>query len=75
MRFSGTSWVEVKDMSGGGEYRDLRLAGDSLAIKGLAPFDVFLGDAPRTQLIFNGSEIDFSREIRIDNSVQLTVGF
>ena len=75
MRFSGTSWVEVKDSSGGREYRDLRLAGDALEIKGLAPFDVFLGDAPRTQLIFNGSEIDFSREIRIDNSVQLTVGF
>lgn len=74
LSFSGTSWVEVKDGSDGKKYRDLRQAGDVLEIKGVAPFDVFLGDALRTRMTFNGDEIDLSQEIRIDNSVQLTLG-
>ena len=75
LSFSGKSWVEVTDSSDGRKYRDLRVAGDRLEVKGMAPFKIFLGDASRTRLIFNGDEIDFSQEIRIDNSVQLTVGF
>ena len=72
--FSGASWVEVND---GGEnqiYRDLREAGDVLEITGSAPFSILLGDAPFTRLTFNGSEIDVSDNIRIDNSARLTVG-
>ena len=45
-----------------------------LEIKGVAPFDVFLGDAPQIRLSLNGNDIDLSQEPRIDNSVQLTVG-
>ena len=75
LSFRGTSWVEVTDSSDGRKYRDLREAGDMLEITGLAPFMIFLGDASRTRLTFNGDEIDLSQEIRIDNSVQLTVGF
>ena len=74
LSFSGTSWIEVRDSGSGDRYRDLRVAGDVLEIKGLAPFDVFLGDAPRIRLFLNGVDIDLSQETRIDNSVQLTVG-
>ena len=73
LSFSGTSWIEVRDSGDGGRYRGLRVAGDVLEIKGLAPFDVFLGDAPRVRLFLNGDRIDLSQETRIDNSVQLTV--
>ena len=74
LSFSGTSWIEVRDSGDGQRYRDLRMAGDVLEIKGVAPFDVFLGDAPQIQLSLNGDDIDLSQEPRIDNSVQLTVG-
>ena len=74
LSFSGTSWIEVRDSGSGDRYRDLRVAGDVLEIKGLAPFDVFLGDASRIRLFLNGVDIDLSQETRIDNSVQLTVG-
>ena len=74
LSFSGTSWIEVRDSGHGDRYRDLRVAGDVLEIKGVAPFDVFLEDALRIQLSINGDDIDLSQETRIDNSVQLTVG-
>ena len=73
LSFSGTSWIEVRDSGHGDRYRDLRVAGDVLEIS-VAPFDVFLEDAPRIQLSINGDDIDLSQETRIDNSVQLTVG-
>ena len=50
------------------------MAGDVLEIKGVAPFEVFLGDAPRIRLSLNGDDIDLSQKPRIDNSLQLTVG-
>ena len=74
LSFSGTSWIEVRDSGDSGRIRDLRMAGDVLEIKGVAPFEVFLGDAPRIRLSLNGDDIDLSQEPRIDNSVQLTVG-
>ena len=74
LSFSGTSWIEVRDSGDSERIRDLRMAGDVLEIKGVAPFEVFLGDAPRIRLSLNGDDIDLSQEPRIDNSVQLTVG-
>lgn len=74
LSFSGTSWIEVRDSGDGDRYRGLRMAGDVLEIKGEAPFDVFLGDAPQIRLSLNGDDIDLSQETRIDSSVQLTVG-
>ena len=72
--FSGESWVEVNDETGNRIYRDIRDAGDVLEITGNAPFNILLGDAPFARLTFNGTEIDVSENIRIDNSALLTVG-
>lgn len=72
--FSGESWVEVNDADQRLIYRDLRESGDVLEVSGNAPFNVLLGDAPLTSLRLNGSAIDVSDEIRIDNSARLTVG-
>ena len=72
--FTGESWVEVNDESQNRIYRDIRGAGDTLEITGNAPFYILLGDAPFTNLTFNGTEIDVSDDIRIDNSARLTVG-
>ena len=72
--FSGESWVEVNDEAENRIYRDIRDVGDVLEITGNAPFNILLGDAPFARLTFNGTEIDVSDNIRIDNSALLTVG-
>ena len=72
--FSGESWVEVNDEAENSIYRDIRDVGDVLEITGNAPFNILLGDAPFARLTFNGTEIDVSDNIRIDNSALLTVG-
>ena len=72
--FSGESWIEVNDSKSNQIYRDIRDAGDVLEITGNAPFSILLGDAPFTSMSLNGTEIDVSENIRIDNSARLTVG-
>ena len=72
--FTGESWVEVNDSQSGQIYRDIREAGDVLEITGDAPFNILLGDAPFARMFLNGSEIDVTDDIRIDNSARLTVG-
>ena len=72
--FSGNSWVEINDVNENEIYRDIRIAGDVLKIQGISPFNILLGDASFAHLTFNGTEIDVSDQVRIDNSVRLTVG-
>ncbi len=72
--FSGESWVEISDDSQGQIYRDLLEPGDVLEVKGTAPFNVLLGDAPFAELSLNGDSIDMSDDIRIDNSARFTIG-
>jgi cytoskeleton protein RodZ len=72
--FIGESWIEVNDSESRQIYRDIREAGDVLEITGSAPFNILLGDAPFISMSLNGDEIDFSADIRIDNSARLTVG-
>lgn len=74
INFSGASWVEISDTSQGQIYRDLLETGDTLEVKGTAPFNVLLGDAPFAELTLNGNSIDVSDDIRVDNSARLTVG-
>lgn len=70
----GVSWLEVSDGFENLLYRDLTQAGDVLEIKGTAPFDILLGDAPFAKMNLNGIDIDVSKNTRIDNSARLTVG-
>jgi cytoskeleton protein RodZ len=72
--FLGASWIEVSDSADNLLYQDLRDSGDVLEIKGAAPFDVLLGDAPFAKMTLNGIDIDVSKNTRIDNSARLTVG-
>ena len=65
---------EVNDGESRQIYRDLREAGDVLEITGNAPFNILLGDAVFIRMSLNGSEIDVSTKIRIDNSARLIVG-
>ena len=72
--FNGNSHVQVDDGNDTQIYNDMQEAGDVLLINGSAPFDILLGDASTTELRLNGSRVDFSSSIRIDNSARLTIG-
>lgn len=72
--FSGESWLEISDGFDELIYRDLQEAGNELQVTGTAPFNILLGDAPFAQVSLNGAEIDFSENVRIDNSARLRVG-
>ncbi|MDP3521319.1 MAG: DUF4115 domain-containing protein [Hydrogenophaga sp.] len=72
--FNGESMVQVEDGNDQQIYRDIRTSGDVLRITGSAPFNILLGDAASTELSLNGNNIDFTSNIRIDNSVRLTIG-
>ena len=73
--FKGNSFVEVDDGNDKQIYSDTQKAGDVVLINGSAPFEILLGDASATELRLNGSRVDFSSSIRIDNSARLTIGF
>ena len=72
--FKGNSFVEVDDGNDKQIYSDTQKAGDVVLINGSAPFEILLGDASTTELRLNGSRVDFSSSIRIDNSARLTIG-
>ncbi|MDA1371861.1 MAG: DUF4115 domain-containing protein [Proteobacteria bacterium] len=72
--FSDESFIEVNDRLDNRIHRGVQRKGDIVQITGSAPFTILLGDAPFTRLTFNGTEIDVSDDIRIDNSARLTVG-
>jgi cytoskeleton protein RodZ len=72
--FKDQSLIEIVDGSQTRIYRDIRSSGDVLEIFGRAPFDILIGDATHTNLVFNGVEIDVSSNIRVDHSARLVIG-
>ncbi len=50
-------WVEVEDRNGATVHADLLRGGDSVALIGLAPFTITLGNAPAATLEFNGDPV------------------
>lgn len=74
IRLSAESWVEVEDGDQDNRYTQLLDSGDSLLVRGEAPFDVLLGNAPAARLQFNGRDIDIRSNVRQDNSAMLTIG-
>lgn len=72
--FKGESWVQIDDRNDKQVYSDVRVAGDVLRLSGSAPFDILLGDASSAEMSLNGNNVDFSSNIRTDNSARLTIG-
>lgn len=61
------SWVEVIDGNGVKLHYNLVIKGKSIVLKGTAPFDVFLGNAPAVRVEMNDVEIDTTRYVRSNN--------
>jgi cytoskeleton protein RodZ len=54
LRFSGESWVEIADVTGRRMAYRMGNAADVLRLRGLAPFDILLGNAPNVSIEYNG---------------------
>lgn len=64
-RFTGESWVEVKDASGTVIYSGTGAAGSSRNVQGRPPFALVVGNAKDVRLEFNGREIDLQPHTRV----------
>jgi len=61
LRFSDTSWVDIRDATGKRLIRELGLKGATKKIEGVAPFTVLLGYGPGVEIAYNGKSFDFSK--------------
>jgi cytoskeleton protein RodZ len=74
LQLSGDSWIAIDDKDDNQIFRDMVAAGDTLQIRGAAPFNILLGDAASAVVTFNGQPIDVSPNIREDNSARFRLG-
>ncbi|TFH73496.1 helix-turn-helix domain-containing protein [Gammaproteobacteria bacterium LSUCC0112] len=74
LSFGADCWVEIEHRGGDEVYQNASRAGDTLVIKGTAPFSVLLGNARDVELTFNGRNMDISSNIRADNTARLSIG-
>lgn len=71
-RFSGESWVEVRDAGGSIIYAGTNAAGTSRTVQGKAPFAVVIGNAREVALEHQGKAVDLTPHIRV-SVARLTV--
>lgn len=64
LQFSDDCWAEVKDSRGVSLVYDLYRGGQSKQVKGIPPFDIFLGNAAVVTIEYNGQAYDASAHIR-----------
>jgi len=71
--FKEDCWLEIKNNDGRKLFSAARKAGQSLLLKGVAPFYVVVGNAPAVQLTFNGEAVTVRSNNR-RNLARLTLG-
>ncbi|HSW12152.1 MAG TPA: helix-turn-helix domain-containing protein [Solimonas sp.] len=71
--FTATSWVRVDDAQGKTVFNGLAQAGDSHALSGALPLNVFLGNAPAVTVQFNGQPVDTTGFRRSNNTARFTL--
>ncbi|WP_332673719.1 helix-turn-helix domain-containing protein [Aromatoleum sp.] len=71
-RFSGESWVEVRDASGSVLYSGVNAAGTSRTVQGKPPFGLVIGNAREVGLEYQGKAVDLPPHIRV-SVARLTV--
>lgn len=71
VHFSGASWIEVDNGENTRLYNDMLSNGDDLTIRGMAPFNVLVGDANMVDITFNSRAVDLSSRKRTDNSARI----
>jgi cytoskeleton protein RodZ len=71
--FPGECWLEVRDSSNELIHADLHRKGEKLAVSGVPPFEVLVGQADAVELVYMGKAIQFEPQ-RGRNSVRRRVG-
>jgi cytoskeleton protein RodZ len=64
LQATSESWAEVQDADNNRLFYSLLKEGSSYAIKGRAPFRIFLGNAPAVSIEVNSQQVDISRYVR-----------
>ena len=70
---SEDSWTEVVDANDVGLLYDLVKQNQTVVLRGTAPFDIFLGNAPAMELMINGVKVDMTKFIRSNKIAQFNV--
>ena len=65
----GESWCEIQDSTGSRLFYRLLNDGDEIKISGVAPFTVFLGNAPKVRVEINNKIVDFENLINTNSNV------
>jgi len=71
VHFSGASWIEVDNGENTRLYNDMLSNGDDLTIRGMAPFNVLVGDANMVDITFNSRAVDLTPRMRTDHSARI----
>jgi len=70
---SEDTWTEVVDASDVGLFYDLVKQNRTVVLKGTAPFNIFLGNAPAMEVKVNGIKIDMTKFVRSNKIAHFTV--
>lgn len=73
LQSSSESWAEVQDADNNRLFYSLLKAGNSYAIKGRAPFKIFLGNAPAVSIEVNSQLVDITRYVRQNNIAHVKI--
>ncbi|MCG8436387.1 MAG: DUF4115 domain-containing protein [Gammaproteobacteria bacterium] len=73
LTFNDDSWLEVYDAEDARLFFDLAEAGNEYRLNGVAPFRVFLGNAPAAAIMIDSDEFDVAPYIRRDNTALLRI--
>ena len=64
-RFSGESWVEIRDANGRTLMSKLHPAGSAAEVSGRAPFTVVVGNAPEVEMTYDDRPFDLQPHSRV----------
>ena len=70
---SSASWAEVQDVNGNRLVFELLDKERTYQVTGMAPFNIFLGNAPSIQLLVNNHEVDIANFVRKNNIAHITI--
>ena len=73
MTFTGDCWVKVVDAQGKTLVSDLKRADETVMLKGLAPFNIVVGNATMVAVNFNGEPVSIET-VATNNLAKFTVG-
>lgn len=66
LRFDRESWVEIRDRNGRRIFSQLNPAGTEMAVSGLPPLSLVVGNAAGVQLTHNDQPVNLAPHIKID---------